>query len=132
TRRIRSDWDRARQPRIVAMTANAVAGDREECLAAGMDDYLSKPIRMPELVAALERSRPDASPGDGEALLDGGAASPASVAFDGALDPAAVTGLLDAFGDPEVVADLVDTFLADAPSVAETIRTAAVDDRRPD
>ena len=51
---------RARQadtgPRIVAMTANAMDGDRESCLEAGMDDYVSKPIRVDELVAALESS----------------------------------------------------------------------------
>jgi CheY-like chemotaxis protein len=61
TRAICARWPAGERPRIIAMTANAMQGDREMCLETGMDDYLSKPIRVEELVAALSRSIPQIS-----------------------------------------------------------------------
>jgi len=53
TRRICATWPKDR-PRIIAMTANASQSDRDECLAAGMDGYVSKPVRIEQLRTILE------------------------------------------------------------------------------
>ena len=57
-RQICQRWAGAAAPAIIAMTGNALLGDREKCLEAGMDDYISKPVRIGELQAALERWGP--------------------------------------------------------------------------
>jgi CheY-like chemotaxis protein len=65
-RRIRAAWagNEPGRPRLVAMTGAAMAGDRERCLDAGMDDYISKPVRLRELEAVVEQwgARRSASP----------------------------------------------------------------------
>jgi CheY-like chemotaxis protein len=58
TRAIVREWKPEQRPRIVALTANVMKEDRDACYEAGMDDYLGKPIRVEELMAALSRCQP--------------------------------------------------------------------------
>jgi PAS domain S-box-containing protein len=116
SREINRRWPRGRRPRIVAMTANAMQGDRERCEAAGMDDYVSKPIRVDELVAALERC--------GRRPVGPGAPGGPAVALDAAaVDPVAVERLTATMGGP-FVAELIDTFVEDGRALVATLRRA--------
>ena len=88
------------------MTADAMQDDRERCLDAGMDDYITKPIRPAELADALERATPRPASSD---------------AVRASLDAAALEQLRELGGDDFVV-EVIDTFLVDAPDLLSTIR----------
>ncbi len=110
TRRIHQRWSKEQRPRIIAVTANAMAGERELCFEAGMDDYIAKPIRIKELTGALDRTSPRA-PGRGEPPP---------------LDPEVIARLAASFGDGggEFVGALIDTFLDHAPGQLASLRNA--------
>jgi PAS domain S-box-containing protein len=122
TRRIRAQ-DGVRQPQIVAMTASAFAEDRDECLAAGMNDYVAKPVRREDLVSALERcAAVTAQAGTPEPAL------PAALTH--VVDPTVLASLLRSLGSRASAAEvrLIDTYLRELPKLVGQLRQGAEGD----
>lgn len=110
TAAIRHDEGGDRHLPIVAMTAGALVGDRERCLAAGMDDYVSKPVKLSELDRVLSRWRPAAQPTAWVDVIDG--------------DQLESLRALDG-GDGTFLSTLVDSFLTSSSEALATLAAAA-------
>ncbi len=135
SREINRRWAGGRRPRIVAMTANAMQEDRERCVAAGMDDYVAKPIRVEELVTALERTpRRETEAGHGVSAAravarapgpasESGAPEPPGAAAADTIDRATFDGLTRSMGGV-FVAELIDTFVEDARELTAELPAA--------
>lgn len=139
TRRICKRWPEEKRPRIIAITANALQGDRERCLAAGMDDYISKPLRVEELLKILSNHhphhhRPDTSTTPmTESAQDSNGQQDFSQHMIFGLPPestqAAVIdltmfkklGVMASEEAPDVVGELIDLYLEDAPALLADI-----------
>lgn len=130
TRLIRQRWPGEDGPRIIAMTANVTTDDRQACLEAGMNDYLPKPIRVEELMAALNRSKSpneralpsaDARPPETISIREGTSKDPAGEI----LDLSALDTLRKIVGDDQTgFRELIRSFLDETPPLMIRLRGA--------
>ncbi len=123
TREIRRREGSSKHTTIIAMTANALESDREKCLAAGMDDYVSKPVKSEELTRVLQIWE-DHRVGAPETI---GAAPPAAHGPESPVDLSVLASFepLQEEGGPDLICELIETLLRDMPQRIIELRKAA-------
>ena len=122
TTAIRADEGPAQHTPIIAMTANAMAGERERCLVAGMDDYISKPFHVHQLGRVVARWMPPVDddavePLDEDTATADRAEVPTAPDAPTVVDPAALAGF-----SPDFIAGIVTLFLQDTPRILTALR----------
>jgi PAS domain S-box-containing protein len=119
TRQICQQYEGTECPWIIAMTANAMQGDREACFEVGMNDYVSKPIRVDALIEALKKVPKPALPPSTQSLTT-------KVHEQAILDPTALEEIRGFAGDEGnvMLAELLQCYLEDAPGLIQRIREA--------
>ena len=125
TRRIRAFEEQSgRHIPIIAMTANAMQGDREACIEAGMDEYISKPVSLEGLRQVLNRVHELAPPAEAASLLK---ESPVDYH---PLDQSVLQGLreLQEEGEPDFLTELIDIYLEDAQRLVDEIKAAVAEE----
>lgn len=129
TRALRASSGASSQTPVIAVTAHALEGDRQRCLDAGMNDYLTKPVSRLALLEALSRWAPiHAEPGATPLLVGGAVRAGESIAPGAAAVDRAVLGALRAMrppGEPDLVAEVFALFEVDARAHAATMIAAA-------
>ncbi len=145
TRGINREWPKAHRSRIIAMTASVMIEDRNACEAAGLDDFVSKPIRVPELVRALSSSSPIAEPRSIDAPSQREGEPPIASRFDGTaeaesttstglnaevkapnaiIDHGALEELRELLGGDDDLKDFINSFLQEAPQMLDDMQAA--------
>ncbi|HIK12874.1 MAG TPA: PAS domain S-box protein [Oscillatoriaceae cyanobacterium M33_DOE_052] len=109
----------ARRPRIIAMTAYAMQGDRQKCLDAGMDDYISKPLRVEELIRALQQI-------PASELIPLSLAAKEDPKTEPTLDRRVLKSLRQMAGAkaPAILSQIIHNYQSDAPQLLQAIRDA--------